>query len=227
VLKEVMNRNRCAWLFTLLSFAALQAQTAGPDQVGLRKLQQEDLRALAKQVAHYEIYGATPEEAIAQLWKQVLGREPEVHIKIPWDPAKARVITMHVKDCPVSVILNYIAGLSACDWSVRGWDSEALILEFTRREGIDDTGMMLYAEAFSLNEQGLATFGLSKDATTQDLIPALEYYGIHFDEEKRGFAHYHGHDQTLTVCLIKDQLPMLKAVVVLANAGKLRPYQRP
>ncbi|MEN3940762.1 hypothetical protein WJU23_05665 [Prosthecobacter sp. SYSU 5D2] len=223
-----MNRNRSTWLFiTMLGFSALQAQEAGPDQVELRKLQQEDLRALAKQVARYEIYGATPKEAISQLWKQVLGRESALHIRIPWDPAKALVISMDVKDCPVSEILNYIAGLSACDWSVRGWDESGLMLEFTRSEGIDDTGMMLYAEAFVLNEQGLATLGVSKDAAAQDLIPALEYYSIHFDEEKRGYARYHGQDQTLSVCVIKDQLPMVKAVVLLANAGKLRPYQRP
>lgn len=179
---------------------------------------------LAKTVPHYKIENLALENAVSHLWKQVLGREPMgLGVKVETSEYKTS-LSLDVRETSARQILDYLAELSGCHWSVRGWGSEGLSLYFT---GIVDCGKMVYADTFVLNDQGLSTFGLSKDAAAQDLIPVLEHYGIRFAEGVHGFANYHGHDQTLTVCLIEEQMPMMKTVVRLANAGQLRPYQRP
>jgi hypothetical protein len=210
---------------TGLIIQCLAAQTLQKNEASTDTQHHDDLRILAAPVAHYEIYGATPEEAILQLWKQVLGREPTIPIMIPPATTERRVVTMDVSDNPGSQILEYIAQLSGCHWSLRGWDANGLRLEFTPIKETDDTGLMLYGDALELNEEGRNTFGLTSKITPDQLMAILESYGLNFGEaERRGVTSYRPEDQTLVVVVPKDQLNLARTLINLANKGKLKAY---
>lgn len=217
-------KTRMLWACLLfLSAGVLQAQTPTTEEEQFKILQRDDLGVLAATVPHYRIKNLTLEEAVNHLWKEVLGRKPEALIlSIPPSATKTS-LSLDLTQTSASEILNHLAELSACHWSIRGRYAQVLAIEFTEISGIDHSGLMLFAEVFILNEQGRIALGLNKDTPPDQAERTLESYGLRFGEgNHRGFAYYRSKDQSLAVVVPKDQLMVADTLVKLANAGKLR-----
>lgn len=180
---------------------------------------------LTAAVSVYTVKNASVEQALVNLWDLVLGHKPETLMFR--SPQPGQPITLSLRNVTVSEVLDYIAEINGCRWEICGRHGDVQELVFIPLQ-LDHRYEFLVTEAFILNGHGRAALGVeAADDRLLDLKAVLNSYGVEFgDERKNPRAVYSATKHCLVITAPEAGVSFAKAIVKLANNGKLKPASK-
>lgn len=183
----------------------------------------DDLMVLTMVLPQYKVTNATAQEALLEVWKVALGREP-THLHFRTEGLSDREgwpkINLDLRDVPVPEVLRYIRELSgSIQWDIHGRDPEVMQLKMEPLTVLDHSEFVLHSVAFSVSREAAVRMGLRDVMTTTEVMAALEKLGVSFPKDSGSAAHWSPQTHMLAVRVWRDEVHYVESLVRMMNQG--------
>lgn len=183
----------------------------------------DDLMVLAMVLPKYKVTNASAQEALLEVWKAALGREP-THLHFKTEGLSDREgwpkINLDLRDVPVPEVLRYIQELSgSVQWDIHGRDPEVMQLKLEPLTALYHSEFVLHSVAFSVSREAAVRMGLRDVMTTTEVMAALAKLGVSFPKDSGSAAYWSPQTQMLAVRVWRDEVHYVEALVRMMNQG--------
>jgi len=205
------------WLAIALLPICGRTQEVKEDEI--MAAQAKDLAVLGMTLAHYKVDSVSPTAALEAVWVAAIGAKPdtiEFEYASPHSPEPK--ITLDLKDTKASVVIGYIAELSARKWVLCGRNGFLLHLSLIEIHSSHD-GCHFSGSSFELKQSKAKNLGIQPGMEPRHVMDVLRRYGVKFDSERYAMAAYDDKFGILCIVAGASEVAYVGCLVRLLNAG--------